>query len=280
MNVLAPGCLVNARAPAAVAAGNTETSSRIVDVVFAALSHALPVPAQGQGTMNNVVLGNERFTYYETIGGGQGGCPDAVASEKSTIAMSNTLSTPIEALELAYPLRVERYALRLGSGGDGRFRGGDGVVRELRALEPCRLSLLHAAARARAQGSGRRGATGLPGRNLLNGVELPRVRHRRPRSGRRPPDRDARRRRLRRRGHPVKGEALVAVELLQVERALRPVVVDHEVARVVGLRDREVAGAEEPPCVLRPLEGPVRLGVRDVARRGDGDVDHEDAARR
>ena len=173
VNVLAPeGCLVNARAPAAVAAGNTETSSRIVDVVFAALSHALPVPAQGQGTMNNVVLGNERFTYYETIGGGQGGCPDADGPAGVHVAMSNTLSTPIEALELAYPLRVERYALRLGSGGDGRFRGGDGVVRELRALEPCRLSLL-TQRRALAPRGAEGGGDGLPGRNLLNGVELP-----------------------------------------------------------------------------------------------------------
>ncbi|HSI96733.1 MAG TPA: hydantoinase B/oxoprolinase family protein, partial [Gaiellaceae bacterium] len=109
VTVRAPeGCLVNARSPAAVAAGNTETSSRIVDVVFRALGQALPVPAQGQGTMNNVVLGNERFTYYETIAGGQGACPDADGPSAVHVAMSNTLSTPIEALELAYPLRIER----------------------------------------------------------------------------------------------------------------------------------------------------------------------------
>lgn len=173
VTVRAPeGCLVNARPPAAVAAGNTETSSRIVDVLFRALGHALPVPAQGQGTMNNVVLGNERFTYYETIGGGQGACPDADGPSGVHVAMSNTLTTPIEALELAYPLRVERYALRLGSGGAGLYRGGDGVIRELRVLEPCRLSLLTQRRRLAPRGA-RGGGDGLPGRNLLNGRELP-----------------------------------------------------------------------------------------------------------
>ena len=166
------GCLVNARPPAAVAAGNTETSSRIVDVVFAALARALPVPAQGQGTMNNVVLGNDRFTYYETIAGGQGACPGADGPSGVHVAMSNTLSTPVEARELAYPLRGERYALRTGSGGDGRFRGGDGVVRELRVLERCRLSLL-TQRRTLAPRGADGGGEGLPGRNLLNGVELP-----------------------------------------------------------------------------------------------------------
>ena len=140
--VAPPGCLVNALAPAAVAAGNVETSSRIVDVLFAALGQAIEVPAQGQGTVNNVTLGNERFTYYETIGGGQGACPDADGPSGVHVAISNTLSTPVEALELQYPLRVERYAVRLGSGGSGERTGGDGVVRELRVLEPCRLSLL------------------------------------------------------------------------------------------------------------------------------------------
>jgi N-methylhydantoinase B len=173
VTVRAPeGCLVNARPPAAVAAGNTETSSRVTDVVLTALGEALPVPAQGQGTMNNVVLGNERFTYYETIGGGQGACPGANGPSAVHVAMSNTLNTPIEALELAYPLRVERYALRRGSGGAGRFRGGEGVVRELRVLEPCRLSLL-TQRRTIAPRGAEGGADGLPGRNLLNGEELP-----------------------------------------------------------------------------------------------------------
>jgi len=173
VTVRAPeGCLVHARSPAAVAAGNTETSSRIVDVVFAALGAAVPVPAQGQGTMNNIVFGNDDFTYYETIAGGQGACPDADGPSAIHVAMSNTLNTPIEALELAYPLRVERYELRPGSGGAGRHRGGDGVIRELRALEPCRLSLL-TQRRALAPRGAEGGADGLPGRNVLNGVELP-----------------------------------------------------------------------------------------------------------
>jgi N-methylhydantoinase B len=173
VTVRAPaGCLVNARPPAAVAAGNTETSSRITDVVFAAFARALPVPAQGQGTMNNVVLGNDRFTYYETIGGGQGACPDADGPSAVHVAMSNTLNTPVEALELAYPLRVERYELRRGSGGEGLHAGGDGVVREIRALEPCRLSLL-TQRRLLAPRGARGGGAGLPGRNLLNGNELP-----------------------------------------------------------------------------------------------------------
>jgi N-methylhydantoinase B len=173
VQVLAPeGCLVNAHPPAAVAAGNVETSSRIVDVVFAAFGGPVPGPAQGQGTMNNLTLGSERFTYYETVGGGQGACPDADGPSGVHVAMSNTRSTPTEALELAYPLRVERHELRLGSGGRGTYRGGDGVVRELRVLEPCRLSLV-GERRVQAPQGARGGRPGLPGRNLLNGAELP-----------------------------------------------------------------------------------------------------------
>ena len=173
VHVLAPeGSLVNARALVAVAAGNVETSSRIVDVVFAAFGRAVPVPAQGQGTMNNLTLGNEGFTYYETVGGGQGACPEADGPSGVHVAMSNTLSTPSEALELAYPVRVERHELRLGSGGAGTQRGGDGVVRELRVLEDCRLSLV-GERRARAPQGARGGEPGLPGRNSLNGEELP-----------------------------------------------------------------------------------------------------------
>jgi len=173
VRVRAPeGSLVNARPPAAVAAGNVETSSRIVDVVLAAFGRALPVPAQGQGTMNNLTLGNDRFTYYETVGGGQGACPDADGPSAVHVAMSNTLSTPAESLELAYPLRVERHGLRLGSGGEGAHRGGDGVVRELRVLEDCRLSLV-SERRVRAPQGADGGAPGARGRNLLNGEELP-----------------------------------------------------------------------------------------------------------
>jgi N-methylhydantoinase B len=173
VRVTAPeGSLVNARPPAAVAAGNVETSSRIVDVVFAAFGRAVPVPAQGQGTMNNLTLGNEHFTYYETVGGGQGACPDADGPSGVHVAMSNTLSTPAEALELGYPLRVERHELRLGSGGRGEHRGGDGVVRELRVLEACRLSLV-GERRLHSPRGAQGGEPGRTGRDLLNGEPLP-----------------------------------------------------------------------------------------------------------
>jgi N-methylhydantoinase B len=173
VTVTAPeGCLVNADSPAAVVAGNTETSSRIVDVVFAALGRLVPVPAAGQGTMNNLALGNDRFTYYETVGGGQGACPDAGGPSGVHVAMSNTLATPAEAIELEYPLRVERWELRPGSGGEGVQQGGDGVVRELRILEDCRLSVL--AERRRNAPPGRAGGEdGARGRTLVNGEEQP-----------------------------------------------------------------------------------------------------------
>jgi N-methylhydantoinase B len=171
--VTAPeGCLVNARPPAAVVAGNTETASRIVDVVFAALGELVPVPAQGQGTMNNLAFGSDRFTYYETVGGGQGACPGANGPSGVHVAMSNTLATPAEAIELEYPLRVVRWELRRGSGGDGAHRGGDGVVRELQVLEDCRLSVL--AERRRHAPQGREGGEeGARGRTLVNGEEQP-----------------------------------------------------------------------------------------------------------
>jgi N-methylhydantoinase B len=172
VRVTAPlGSLVNARPGAAVAGGNVETSCRIVDVVFRALGQAVAVPAQGQGTMNNLTFGNDRFTYYETLGGGQGACPNADGPSAVHVTMSNTLTTPVEALELAYPLRVRRHALRTGSAGRGRFRGGDGVVREVEALEPCRLSILsdrrrHSPAGADGGGDAERG------RNFVNGAEV------------------------------------------------------------------------------------------------------------
>jgi N-methylhydantoinase B len=173
VTVTAPeGCLVNARSPAAVVAGNTETSSRIVDVLFAALGRLVPAPAAGQGTMNNLAFGNDRFTYYETVGGGQGACPDADGPSAVHVAMSNTFATPAEAMELEYPLRVERWELRCGSGGTGSHRGGDGVVRELRVLEDCRLSVL--AERRRNAPPGRAGGEdGARGRTLVNGEEQP-----------------------------------------------------------------------------------------------------------
>src|SRR5438067_9317117 len=167
VEVIAPeGCLLNARPPAAVVAGNVETSSRVADLVLAAFGRAL-----GQGTMNNLTLGNEGFTYYETIGGGQGACPDADGPSAVHVAMSNTLNTPIEALELEFPLRAVEYAVRRDSGGVGRYRGGDGVVRELEASEPLRYSLITERRRHPPPGAAG-GEPGAPGRNLVNGEEV------------------------------------------------------------------------------------------------------------
>ena len=136
------GCLVHAQRPSAVVAGNTETSQRIADTVLAALAQAVELPAQGQGTMNNLVLGGEGWTYYETIGGGQGGGPRGPGDSGVHVGMSNALNTPVEALELELPLRVRRYELVPGSGGAGRHPGGDGIVREVEALAPAALSLV------------------------------------------------------------------------------------------------------------------------------------------
>jgi N-methylhydantoinase B len=168
IEVLAPqGSLLNARAPAAVAGGNVETSSRVADLVLAAFGRAL-----GQGTMNNLTLGTEDFTYYETLGGGQGACLDADGPSGVHVAMSNTLNTPVEALELEFPLRVTRYELRRDSGGAGTHRGGDGVVRELEALAPMAYSLITERRRHAPPGA-EGGEPGARGRNLLNGEELP-----------------------------------------------------------------------------------------------------------
>jgi len=173
IEVIAPqGCLLNARPPAAVVAGNVETSSRVADLVIAALAGARPVPAQGQGTMNNLTLAGEGFTYYETLGGGQGACPDAAGPSAIHVAMSNTLNTPVEALESEFPLRVRELSLRRGSGGDGAHRGGDGIVREIEALAPTSYSLI--SERRRHPPKGRDGGNdGATGRNLHNGEPLP-----------------------------------------------------------------------------------------------------------
>jgi N-methylhydantoinase B len=173
LEVRAPaGCLLNARFPAAVAAGNVETSSRVADLVIAALAGARAVPAQGQGTMNNLTLAGEGFTYYETLGGGQGACPDADGPSAIHVAMSNTLNTPVEALESEFPLRVRELALRRGSGGAGRWRGGEGIVREIEALAPMRYSLI--GERRRHPPRGRDGGgDGATGRDSLDGERLP-----------------------------------------------------------------------------------------------------------
>jgi N-methylhydantoinase B len=167
-----PGSLLNARFPAAVAAGNVETSSRVADLVLAALSQARPGPAQGQGTMNNLTLAGEGFTYYETLGGGQGACPEADGPSAIHVAMSNTLNTPTEALETEFPLRVRELSLRKGSGGEGAHRGGEGLVRELEALAPMRFTLITERRRHRPRGTGG-GEDGASGRNLLNDSPLP-----------------------------------------------------------------------------------------------------------
>lgn len=172
VEVLAPeGSLVNAAAPSAVAGGNVETSSRIVDAVFSALGRVLPVPAQGQGTMNNLTLGGRGFTYYETLGGGQGASPSADGPSAVHVAMSNTLNTPVEVLEVAYPVRVDAYRVRRGSGGAGTHRGGDGVERRLRALADMEASVI-AERRAAGPRGAAGGADGAPGRTTVNGAPV------------------------------------------------------------------------------------------------------------
>jgi N-methylhydantoinase B len=167
IDVIAPeGSLLNARSPAAVVGGNVETSSRVADVVLRAFGRAV-----GQGTMNNLTLGNDEVVYYETIGGGQGACPDADGPSAIHVAMSNTLNTPIEALELEFPLRMVEYSIRNGSGGRGEHRGGDGVIRELEALAEMRYSLITERRRHAPPGAAG-GEPGARGRNLLDGEEI------------------------------------------------------------------------------------------------------------
>jgi N-methylhydantoinase B len=161
------GSVLGARPGAAVAAGNVETSSRVADLVLSAFGCA-----QGQGTMNNLTLGDESFSYYETLGGGQGACADADGPSGVHVAMSNTLNTPIEALEREFPLRVVEYALRRGSGGAGAHRGGDGVVRELQALREMTFSLIGERRRHAPRGAAG-GEPGARGRDLLDGSPLP-----------------------------------------------------------------------------------------------------------
>ncbi len=138
------GSIVNARPPAAVAAGNVETSQRIADVLLGALAQAAParVPAASQGTMNNVLIGNEEFAYYETVAGGQGARPGRDGGSGIQTGMTNTQNTPVEALHAHYPFRVTAYTLRRGSGGAGAYRGGDGIRRELRFEAPATLTLM------------------------------------------------------------------------------------------------------------------------------------------
>jgi len=172
------GCLLNPVRPAAVAAGNVETSQRIVDVLLGALAQAAPnrIPAASQGTMNNLLVGSRparaadsahaAFAYYETMGGGGGASALGPGASGLQVHMTNTRNTPVEALELAYPLRVERYAIRRDSGGEGRHSGGDGAVRRLRVLAPARVTVV-SERRARGPWGLRGGADGRPGHNRV-----------------------------------------------------------------------------------------------------------------
>ena len=139
-----PGSIVAARFPAAVGAGNVEVSQRVADVCLRALADVVPdrIGAASQGTMNNVLIGGSGWVYYETIGGGQGGRPGRAGMSGVHTNMTNTRDTPVEAFERAYPMRVRRYAIRRGSGGAGKFPGGDGIDRDLEALEPVTVSLV------------------------------------------------------------------------------------------------------------------------------------------
>jgi N-methylhydantoinase B len=171
--IVPEGSAINARWPAAVAAGNVEMSQRVTDTIFAALADAgVAVPAQGQGTMNNITFGARGWTFYETLGGGQGGSSRGPGPSAVHVGMSNTRNTPIEALEHAYPLRIDEYAVRRGSGGAGAGRGGDGVVRRYRVLEPCTVTLVTERRRHAPLGA-LGGSPGLPGLNLLNGEPIP-----------------------------------------------------------------------------------------------------------
>ena len=180
ITVTAPeGSLLNPTPPAAVVGGNVETSQRVTDVVLAAFSEALPgtVPAQGQGTMNNTIIGSQRadgegFTYYETIGGGDGAGPEGDGMDGVQVGMTNTLNTPIEALETEYPLFVERYTLRSGSGGGGRHRGGLGIERSVTVETDAVVSLLTERRRHAPRGAAG-GESGATGENLIDGETVP-----------------------------------------------------------------------------------------------------------
>jgi len=171
--VLPERSAVNAAWPAAVAAGNVEMSQRIADTILAAMGDAgVDVAAQGQGTMNNVTFGGAGWTFYETLGGGQGATQAGDAPSGVHVGMSNTLNTPVEALERSTPLRIDRYEVRTASGGLGAGRGGDGVVRAYRATAPCTVTLLTERRRYAPRGVAG-GGDGAVGANLLNGDPLP-----------------------------------------------------------------------------------------------------------
>ncbi len=174
--VVPEACLVNARPPAAVAAGNVETSMRIVDAMCGALARALPgrIPAASQGSMNNLAMGargTKSWDYYETLAGGMGAGPDCDGLSARHSHMTNTLNTPVEVLERHYPLRILRYALRRNSGGCGQFQGGDGIVREYLFQADAELSIL-SERRVHAPWGLDGGKSGRAGINMLDGETL------------------------------------------------------------------------------------------------------------
>src|SRR5439155_10787709 len=172
--VATEGTVVNARPPAAVSAGNVETSQRIVDAVLGAFARALPrrVPAASAGTMNNLLVGGtdprsgRPFAYYETLGGGHGAGPGWDGASAMQVHMTNTRNTPVEALEHAYPLRVVETRIRRGSGGHGRWRGGDGIVRAIELLADARVSVISDRRRRGPYGLAG-GTAGTPGLNRV-----------------------------------------------------------------------------------------------------------------
>ncbi len=169
-----PGSVVDAVSPAAVAGGNVETSQRITDTLLRAFSQIIPdrIPAASSGTMNNVTIGGmdprngQPYTYYETIAGGSGARPNGNGVSGVHTNMTNTMNTPIEALEYAYPFRVRRYAYRRGSGGQGKYQGGDGLVREIELLGPAQVTLLTDRRRFSPYGLNG-GENGSAGRNIV-----------------------------------------------------------------------------------------------------------------
>jgi N-methylhydantoinase B len=174
LTLIAPlGCVVNAQRPAAVAAGNCETSQRIVDVILGALAQAVPdrIPAASHGSMNNVAMGGAGWEYYETIGGGSGGHAHGRGLDAVHSHMTNTLNTPVEVLELTYPLRILRYAIRRGTGGTGQARGGDGIERCYEFLADSEVTVLSERRELPPWGLAG-GAAGVCGRNELNGAAV------------------------------------------------------------------------------------------------------------
>ncbi len=171
IRVIAPeGTVVNAQAPAAMAAGNVETSQRIADVLLGALAKAAPerIPAASCGTMNNLSFGGPSWGYYETIAGGAGASPRGPGLSAHHTHMTNSWNTPVEAFEHQYPVRIERYAVRRGSGGTGKHAGGDGIVRAFRVLEPAEVTLI-ADRRIRGPYGLAGGESGLPGHDTFQG---------------------------------------------------------------------------------------------------------------